>query len=85
MNIEISKVKIKINEKEFDLSVDEAKELKKILMETFPDPITINPINPITIQPIYIQEQWQRPHYPYEFWCGTNSGNTLCLNATTKL
>lgn len=54
--IKVSKIELQIGKKKFDLSVEEAKRLKKILCDTFPNENT--QWIPYYSYPIY-------PNYPY--------------------
>ena len=61
--IKVSKIELQIGKKKFDLSVEEAKKLKKILCDTFPDGNTTwIPYYPYPTYPIYpwydVQTTW---------------------------
>ena len=81
--IEISKVEIKMGKHTFNLTLDQARSLKKILNDTFPEKETQfvptpYPVYP-TPYPVY------PPVYPqYNEWIitcgGTEIDNTLCLS-----
>ncbi len=77
---EISKIVIKVGEKEFELSLKEAHELRNILNDTFPDE-EIQLIQTTIPVPIYIKSP-DRPYRPFEIWCCSISGNTLCLSTS---
>lgn len=60
--ITISKIEIKIADKVIPLTLEQAKELKEILNETFPEP-TSYPI--VVDRPVYIDRY---PFRPYTYW-----------------
>ena len=68
----ITKVKININGKDIEMSIDEAKELQDVLNKTFP----VN--NNLVINPVVIERVRE---YPYRYWDVTYSSNTmLCMS-----
>ncbi len=81
--IEVSKVEIKIGKKIIPLSLEEAKELKDILNETFPDPSP-------TIINNYPNRWWHEPIINYPLaprWgttvtCNANGENTAKYSLT---
>ena len=76
-SVDISRVVIDIGGKEIELSLDEAKELKDILNETFG-----NKQEPIYIpSPYPVYEPWRYRHWePYRITCG----NTITFSTTTQ-
>ena len=79
-NTEISKIVLTVGEKEFELSLKEAHELKKILNDTFPDK-EIQFIPSTIPTPIYIESP-NHPYRPYEIWFGSTSSNKLYLSTS---
>lgn len=86
--ISISKVEIDINGKKLELSTDEAKQLKNILVEFFEDDKSDSAPYYIPY-PYHVPYEWPRPTWEYDPWTvrytygGTaDSGNTLYLNTT---
>ena len=76
-DISINKVEIKIGKKVLALKLEEAKELKKILNETFPD--IVQDFNPIIIKE-YIEKYPCQPYRP--FWSPTWSCDTVTYSLT---
>ena len=77
-NISIGKVELEINDKVIRLSLGEAKELKNILDELFPQPTYI------PSQPIYYNPNPWRYWEPYYTTCGGSieADNTLRLTCS---
>ena len=73
--IKITNIELQIGKSKFKLSLDEARELKKILNDTFPSKEVVY------INPIYVEEYKWPVWKPYDIWCGTCStdSHTLCL------
>lgn len=72
--IEISKVTLKVGGKDIELTLEQARELKDVLGELFPEktvPFT-TPIQPILIEPYY-----PRPWHQWEVWYGDNTPYTI--------
>jgi len=55
-NVKVSNINIKIGKKEVTLTLEEAKELRELLNETFGDKETMYVPNPYPVYPI-----WERP------------------------
>lgn len=60
--VQITEVKVKIGDLDITLSIDQARGLKQALDELFPTERAIQPIN---IQPIWIEPYHNRRYYPY--------------------
>src|SRR5262245_45274545 len=74
--IQVTKIEIRIGAKTLSLSIEEMKELKEILNDTFPNPVQILPPAPVVIErPIY-------PRWPWSKWDVTWGTETMCLAAT---
>lgn len=67
MSVKISKLNVKIGKKEISLTLEEAKELQKILNETFGEQKTmIIPLSPVIIE--RIRERPVIEKYPWRHW-----------------
>ena len=81
MSVKIEHVKLKIGNKIIELSMDDLKELKKILDETFPgETVVFLPGIPVYVEktyPVYIPPLEWPPRRWYETWSSTS--NTLTL------
>ena len=62
MSVQIEKIRIKIGEKELDLSIEEAKELQSVLNDLF----KVKEVDPPYVYPIWVTHTW--PEYPYKRW-----------------
>ena len=72
----ISKIVLEVGGKKIEMSLSEARELKQILNDTFPDKETVF----IPSTPVIIKRQW--PYWrPYETWCGNTSGDSYYLSS----
>jgi hypothetical protein len=60
--VKISKINIKIGDKEIPLTLEEAQELRQILDDTFGQKTVFYPSTPVIIERPYV-----RP-YPYPYW-----------------
>lgn len=75
----VSKIILEVGSKEIELSIEEAKELKRILGDLF----NVKEIQFIPPSPIII-ERYNRWHYqPYEIWCGYQTNDAVYLSNTT--
>lgn len=87
--IKVSKIEITIGNKTISLTAAELRELKDVLEQLFPEQKTVYiPSAPIIIErgrePWPIVPRWPtNPIYPY--WTATCSGETLMLDASTKV
>ena len=72
--VEISKVTLKVGGKDIELTLEQARELKDVLGELFPE--KANPLGPI--QPILIEPCWPRPWEQWQTWC--SGTGTLAIN-----
>ena len=71
MRAEIQKIKIKIDKKEIDLSLEEARELKQLLEDLFG-------------KVEYIPMPYPQPVYPYRYWVTYTSGTDVTCTLTTN-
>ncbi len=85
-SIAISEIEIKIGDKVLKLSLEQAKNLRDILCETFPTP------QPHWQAPVVIERPVYIPRHVYPQWeitCGTDSqrrgqnGRIMCLSAAS--
>lgn len=77
--VEISKVTLKVGGKDIELTLDQARELKNVLEELFPNRgIPFTPIQPILIEPSYIPRPWQQ----WETWCDMGNYKINCKFTT---
>lgn len=83
--VEISKVNIKVNDKEILFTLDEAKELQKILNETFgEEKVSFVPYSPPAVI-IERERPWRQtlPYWTIDYtWTGTTTGE-LSLTANS--
>ena len=83
--VAISKINIKIGENEFSLTLEEAKELMKILRETFEPKEIVKEIHvikefPITIPCLVYNEYHLHPWERWQITCDSNtSAMSVCL------
>ena len=70
MSVQIEKIRIKIGEKELDLSIEEAKELQSVLNDLFQKKEEIMLVEKEVyhhyVYPIWVTHTW--PEYPYKRW-----------------
>jgi len=80
MSVELKKIDIKIGDKTVSLTPEQAKELRAVLNETFPD-VQYIPAVPIVIEKhIY---PWEQPRPYWQDWtitCQSDSVATFSLN-----
>lgn len=83
--VTIDKIRLQIGDQMVELTVEQAKDLKKVLNDLWPETtITVTPAQPY--QPPYIPWQPQTPD-PYPWWtppmikyCQADNSNILCLS-----
>lgn len=68
----ITSIKIQIGKHEITMTLEEAKDLQKLLNETFPDLQRPTIINPVIIERT-VRDPWQ-PFPGWEVTCDANSG-----------
>ena len=84
MSAEIKKIVLKIGKSEINLTVDEAKELMKLLMETFGEKEPIKYFERVPWYPYY-------PYYEYHpltlttgGWTATQTGNSIVFATNSE-
>jgi hypothetical protein len=86
MSVKINKVVLKIGEKEVNLSVDDAKELMRLLMDTFGEKETkVITIPQIIEREVYPWEIHYIPPYYYPPWKVTWGGTTAGYSTGTSI
>lgn len=78
--VAVSKVILEVGGKKIELSLQEAQELKMVLIDTFPE----KEIQYMPPTPIYV-EQWRRPYWDqYKVGSGTTTKCAISLCAKTE-
>lgn len=78
--VEVKKVSIKIGKKEIELSLEEAKELKQVLNDTFgKERVVTVPSSPIIIERP-VRRPWPYYPQPYIYWSIKYSDNTMYVS-----
>jgi len=73
----VTKIVLEVGNKEIELTVKEAKELKCVLSDLFGKEVQFVPSAPTII------ERNRYPYRPYEVWSGKQMGDTMYLSNAT--
>lgn len=86
----IEKICLEVGGKKIELSLKEAKQLKEILLELFPENQFKQVLpSPIIIQessPIIIEDRRHKPWYPHSpiWYSDTHTSGTLCISSNSE-
>lgn len=84
MKVEVKKVVLKIGDKEIGLSVDEAKELTKLLMDTFGEKEPIKYYERVPWYPYYPYYEYHPITFTSGDWTTTQTGNSIVFASNTN-